>query len=322
MGVKATIIIYGDIHLSSKKYGAHNDYPKESLHYFSEITRVAKERNATHIIGTGDFTYGRFHSLEYRLKVEEQLEEQYKLTKGNRYELMGNHDTATYGLTEYQYYVQKGIIKPSTNLDIENLHITMVDHDKHNEVEPNIHMGEDDVNIIIAHDFFRFKDTATANYGEAIELDEFTRWYGADFLISGHVHKIMGFSGSIAKDNVGHPMTVHYPGCMSRPSYREGHMDEVGQVVCITVNDDNTIGYDVIDIELWKIEESFNLAIKEKAIGKEKERADRLDISDIVKQLDSHERNVGNPEDIINSLQGVDKIYKNKAIALLKEAQG
>ena len=46
----------------------------------------------------------------------------------------------------------------------------------------------------------------------------------------------------------------------------------------------------------------------------------RVDITDIVKQLDAHDRNVGNPEDIINAMIGIDDKYKNKAISLLQNA--
>lgn len=119
----ATILIYGDIHLNSKNYGGHKDYANESLGYFQKITETAQEIGATHIIGLGDFTFSRFHTLEYRSKVEDELEKQYKLTNGNRFELKGNHDVAGYGMTEYEYYVEKGLLRPSTNLQIGNVNI-------------------------------------------------------------------------------------------------------------------------------------------------------------------------------------------------------
>ena len=56
--------------------------------------------------------------------------------------------------------------------------------------------------------------------------------------------------------------------------------------------------------------------------AKKVEKAERVDISDVVKQLDSHDRNVGNPEDIIRGMKDVDDKYKNKAIDLLKTALG
>ena len=316
----ARIGIYGDIHLSSKNYGAHRDYSTESIEYFSKITEVAKKRNLTHIIGCGDFSYGRFHSLEYRLAIEKELEEQYKITNGNRYELFGNHDVAGYGLTERDYYISKGLLKPSTNLTLGSLNITMVDYGKHDEIEPNIVDNESNYNFIIAHDFFKFNQSQVANFGKAIELDNYTRWFGADCLICGHVHSILDFSGYIQKDGLAHECQVHYLGCMTRPSYREGHMDDKGQIMVITVHDNGTVDVDMEVISLWELEKSFNLEAKAKEKEVKEQRQSRVDISDVVKQLDAHDRNVGNPEDIINAMQDIDEKYKNKAIDLLKSA--
>ena len=53
MGSLATICVYGDPHLSSKNYGAHKNYPKESLELYGKIVEIAKKRNATHVIGLG-----------------------------------------------------------------------------------------------------------------------------------------------------------------------------------------------------------------------------------------------------------------------------
>ena len=318
----ARIGIYGDIHLSSQNYGAHRDYPKESMEYFSRITEVAKKRNFTHLIGCGDFSYGRFHSLEYRLAIEKELEEQYKITNGNRYELFGNHDVAEYGLTERGYYISKGLIKPSENLTIGNLNLTMVDYGKHEDIVPNIIDDENNYNFIIAHDFFKFNNSQVANFGKAIELDNFEKWFGADCLICGHVHKILDFSGYIQKNGLAHECQVHYLGCMTRPSYREGHIDDNGQIMVITVHANGTVDFDMEIIPLWDIEKSFSLEkkIKEKEITEQKQL--RVDISDVVKQLDAHDRNVGNPEDIINAMNDIDIRYKNKAIDLLKNALG
>lgn len=316
----ARIGIYGDIHLSSKNYGAHRDYANESIEYFSRITEVAKKRNLTHIIGCGDFSYGRFHSLEYRLAIEKELEEQYRITNGNRYELFGNHDVAGYGLTERDYYISKGLLKPSTNLTLGSLNITMVDYGKHEEIEPNIVDDISKYNFIIAHDFFKFHNSQVANFGKAIELDNFEKWFGADCLICGHVHKILDFSGYIQKNGLAHECQVHYLGCMTRPSYRDGYTDDKGQIMVITVKDDGTVDFDMEIIPLWDLNKSFNLEGKEKEKEDKIQKQSRVDISDVVKQLDAHDRNVGNPEDIINAMQDIDIKYKNKAIELLKGA--
>lgn len=318
--VIAKLGFYGDIHLNSKNYGAHRDYPKESLHYFGEITRVIREKQLTHLIGCGDFSFGRFHSLEYRLAIEKNLQEQYELTHGNRFEIKGNHDEAGYGFTERDYYVEKGLLRPATNLQLGNLNLSMVDYGKYNDTDVIINDDDSHVNIIVAHDFFKFHDSQVANFGKAIELDNFTKWFGVDYIILGHVHKIMKFKGCIANGNTVHETVVDYLGCMTRPAYREGHMDEEGHMLIVTVYDDGNIDIDTEIIPLWSLAESFNLEAKAKEAEKKQEKESRVDITDIVKQLDAHNRNVGNPEDIIAAMTDIDEKYKNKAIDLLKQA--
>ena len=318
--VIARVGVYGDIHLNSKNYGAHRDYPKESLEYFSKITEVTRNKQLTHLVGLGDFSFGRFHSLEYRLAIERNLEEQYRLTNGNRFEIKGNHDEAGYGFTERDYYVEKGYLRPSTNLTLGNVNISMVDYGEHETADVIINNDDNHFNIILAHDFFKFSNSQVANYGKAIELDTFTKWFGVDYIALGHVHKIMKFKGHIFNNDLAREVVVDYLGCMTRPAYREGHMDEVGQVLIFTVYDDGKLDVDTEIIPLWSLDKAFNLEAKEKQKIKKEEKSQRIDISDIVKQLDAHDRNIGNPEDMIASMIDVDERYKNKAIALLKDA--
>lgn len=325
MGVLARVLIYGDPHLNSKNYGAHRDYAQESLDCYRKITKAVEENGITHLIGLGDFTYGRFHTLEYREAVENELTKQYNLVGGNHYELKGNHDSAGYGMTEYEYYLKKGLLKPSCNMTIGNVHITMVDSGEYNTVVPNIGDEGASINVLLAHDYFKFKDTLMPDFGKAVELDDFTKWYGVDYLICGHIHHQYIFNGMITKEingqAYGHRMMVQYPGAMSRPVYREGHMEDKGQLIMLTVFDTGEMEYTVLDVELLPLEESFNLSAKaaEKEAKAEKEK--RVDISDIIGRLNSHERNVGNPEDIIAAMEGVDTRYKDKAIELLKLGQ-
>lgn len=318
--VLARIGIYGDMHLSSKNYGAHRDYPNESLEYFHNITEITQRRQLTHLIGTGDFTFGRFHSLEYRSAIENELQTQYTLTNGNRYELRGNHDEAGYGMTERDYYVTKGLLKPSCNLTIGNLYITMVDYEKEDDTIPNIIDSDNAINLLIAHNYFKFSNTQLPNFGKAIDLDNYTKWFGLDYLACGHIHKDMEFDGNIIKDDMAHQVHVNYLGCMMRPAYRDGMMDEKGKVLIITLFDDGMMDVDTEYVQLWSLDRSFNLEQKAKQATKKEEKAARVDISDIVKQLDTHDRNVGSPEDIINGLEGVDDKYKSKAISLLNMA--
>lgn len=323
MSIVARVGIIGDLHLSCSAYGGHNDYPNESLEYFSAVTKLTEERQLTHLIDTGDFTFGKFNKLEYRERVEEELEKQNKLTNGNRYQLYGNHDSATNGMTEHEYYIRRRLLKPSTKLKLGKLNIYMLDYRKdgiYTADDVNIADIGVSFNVGIAHQYFKFNDTRLPNFGESIILDDYSALYGTDYLICGHVHHSMGFSGSIAKDGMSHKCTVQYMGCMMRPAFREGLMDEVGQMTILTIHDDGKLEYDIADIPLWPLEKSFNLTAKAIQKAKKEEKEQRVDISDVVKQLASHNRNVGNPEDIINSMVNIDDKYKQKAISLLHNA--
>lgn len=323
MNKDINIVIYSDPHLSARNYGAHRNYPLESLKCLSSVADVVERYNADYCICTGDFTYGRFNTLEYRLSVEKVLQRINSITNNNHYMIKGNHDSASYGMTEYEYYVNKGVFKSSSNLDIGNCHITMVDYHKHLEVEPNISFNPGSVNFILAHDYYKFSSTRMPDYGKPIVLDQFDRWFGADYLICGHVHKQHIFKGSIVKEidglQRGHEVIVNYTGSLSRPSYIEGGMDLVGTVGLIKIHKDNgEITYSIVDVELLPLEESFNIEQKEVERQEKIEKENRVDISDIIERLSTHERNIGDPEHIILSLEGVDERYKAKAIELLK----
>jgi predicted phosphodiesterase len=303
------VIAFGDIHLCSKNYGAHVDYPNESLYYFENITDIAEESQATHIIGTGDFSYGRFHKLEYRLKVEELLHRQNKICNSNRFEVKGNHDVATSGMTEYEYYVERGLIKPSKYLVFDKVNITMVDYGKHDKIE--ILKEEGKMNIVIAHDFFKFNNTQLPNYGSAHILDNMECMLGVDYLICGHIHSVEAFDGIIEVGDRYHKTTVIYPGCMTRPAYREGFMPEACYVIEIDVDKPKV---EFIRVPLWDLEKSFN--IQEKNILKV---GNDLDIKDIISRLDRYEGNAADIEGLIMSMTSVDMKYRKKAVELLKE---
>lgn len=316
--VIARVLKYGDIHLSSKDYGAHRDYPKESLYYFEKIVQMAEEYNVTHMIGAGDMSYGRFNNLEYRLAVENLFDRANKQTNHNHYMVAGNHDRDTHGMSEFEYYIQRGIIKPSTNLQLGVLNISMVDYKAHNKTQI-LPVTENTINVVVAHDYFKFADTQLPNYGNsAIMLEELEQWYGVDYLICGHVHNYELFQGLMVKGNVGHRMVVCYLGCMARPSYIEGGMQDVGHVALFTVYNDGTVEVDFPEIQLWPLEQSFNL--EQRAAKKEKKEMHHVDVSDIVQTLNSHTRTIGDPEEIIMSRTDIELKYREKAVELLRSA--
>lgn len=313
--------IYGDLHLYSENYGSHRDYASESIDLMQNITKLVQDNGVTHLIGLGDFSFGNFKRLRYRKAIEEELIKQHELTNGNRWEMMGNHDKLAKDLSERDYYIEKGLLRPSENITLGKWHITMVDYDKASEVDVNFSDNEEDINVILAHDYYKFVGTALPNYGEAHELDYMDKWFGADFLICGHIHKCMKFTGSIMNGEFSKKCCVHYPGCAMRPAYTKDHMDDKVDFVLLTQYTDGTTEYNFIEIKLPPIEESFNLEKIARKEQKQAEKPESIDITQMVYSLDKHERVVGSPEEIIKAMEGVPEAYKNMALKLLKEAQ-
>lgn len=319
--IVAKIGIFGDLHLHSKNYGFHLNYPKESLGCLDKITALVKSEGLTHLIGLGDFSFGRFTSLEYRLEVEKRLEEQHRLVNGQYYELQGNHDTASYGMTEYAYYIQKGLLKPAQHLVIGDiLNLSMLNYGEVGK-KPIIPINPDMWNVLLLHDYVKFSNTAIGDYGDAIILDEIYPFHGLNLIIAGHIHHFEAFFGNILNQS-GVPLEtgVLYPGCITRPAYEFGKTETVGHMAVITVTDDKQVEYVDKSFELDSLSSCFNIEAKEVERSDKIAKATRLDISDIVAGLDNSDKSVGSPEEIIEALQNVPEKYKAKAISLLKAA--
>lgn len=301
------ILVYGDIHLSSKNYGMHRDYPNESLALLKHITETAIEVRATHIIGLGDFSYGRFHSLEYRMEVENELKRQNMITNGNRYELKGNHDKASYGMTEYEYYLIQGLLKSTEHLSFDKASISLLDYGK-----DKVTIEENKQNIVLMHDYYKFNDSNLPVYGEPKILDTKTEWKGVDFIFGGHIHDTIKLNGVIADS--GKTTGLVYLGCPCRPSYSDKLQDK-GYYGLISLSDDK-VNIEIIDFDLPSISETFNLD----EIEKERVERKRVNVDDITESLNSHSRLTGEPIDKVNALTNVKEEYKQKAIDLLMMA--
>lgn len=315
------VLIYEDPHLSSKNYGNHKDYKEESLDNFKNVTKVAEEINADYIICGGDLTYSNFHKLEYRERVDNELARQSKITNGNVYIVEGNHDRSTGGMTECEYYTKKGVLKQTDYIDIGKLHISMMKNGDVGQFKPNIVEG--DINVLIAHDYLKFKDTQLPNFGTAVDLDKMSDFYGLNYIICGHIHKTMVFKGGIEKNGRIKETIVHYPGCPVRPSFQGEDTDTEGQYIILEIDDEDetcqSFKYDIYKFDLPPVEEVFNIEIITERKEKKEIKESRVDISEVLSELSKHRMNIGNPEDIISTMD-VDDKYKDKAIRLLNEA--
>jgi predicted phosphodiesterase len=316
------ILIVGDNHLSSSNRSNHADYSDEAYQCLLNIVEIAEEQDIDLYIDLGDISYGKFN-LDYRAKVEALYERLNKVTHGKCLSVRGNHDMSLKNISEWEYYTlhrkmfnnldnfTDGLIEVSrvedgymtVDLDLCRLHL--IDY-KHEDVD--LHIADGKSNYVCMHNYVKFKDTAMPNFGTAIELDFKEGWYGVDAIFCGHVHRHKLFKGEMFKDGHGKNVNVIYPGAIVRTNY-EDDMDEEGHIVLL----DNTNEQEMTDISIPWIPEEDAFLIAD--IIKEQKK---VDVSDIVKNLNDKERTIGNPIEAIQNMADYKQEYKDKAIALLQ----
>ena len=303
----------GDTHLSSRQYGGHNDYPKESLHYFTQLNQIAKDNNITHDIRLGDFSFYKFMDLQYRTQVEEQLKTANKQVNGNLYILKGNHDISSTGMTEYEFYLGGGWFRPATNITIDKVNISMLNYGE--QFKEILTPSRYTVDIIVGHDYYKFQDTQLPNYGNAIILDNKSDWYGVDLILLGHIHQYHKFKGSIIKDNKSYDTVVEYLNCPCRPSYQEG-LDDKWHIFILNIYENHTVSVEELEIPLLSLSNSFNFAKID--TKKDTTAQKRIDLTEIIQRVGSYTNTIGDPEIAIRNMTDIDDKYKQKALDLLR----
>lgn len=309
------LLIHGDIHLCSKNYGSHVNYPKESLECYEMITQMLEDEDCGVMVGLGDLTYGRFHDLDYRLEVEKLFNRQVELTEGRKYELKGNHDKMTTGKSEWEFYHEKGVFKNPDYVDIGCVRFHFVNH---GEEGRDLQIDKTRQNVVFAHNYFKYANNLTPIYGEGIQLDRFEKWKDVDFIICGHIHDVMKLGGFIISGEDGEvrkEIPVYYLGALTRPSYKKQGLDTIGNLLTIDCSG-SEMKMEVIEIELPPIDEVFLVA----QLDTPKDNREKIDVSDIVRELAEHDRTLGDPENIIDTLNVFSLEVREKAKELYRSA--
>lgn len=333
----AKLAVIADPHLSCKDYGQHNDYPKESFHYLQKAGDTANKLGATHIIYAGDFSYGTFTDLEFRLKVEGELKNQSRSVGGRLWFLKGNHDKASFGMTEYEFYAERGLFRPSEVLQFGSTQIVMVDYGK--EAETSIDFSQSKHTYVIGHNWYSFKDRQIP--GKHIALDDMHSWYGIDGVISGHIHLESMDKGYIFNGDplnpLGKEVFVWQLPSLPRPQYVNGIAEGTSGIALIEVYE-KKVQIKRIEVELLPMEESFNMPLIEQRKAdmemsktqydfsqlmqdiRDKMAASNVHIDDILENLTGYTSGSGNPEDIIMGMEEADINARLKAVDLIKQA--
>jgi len=252
------ILIYGDIHLGTRNRARHRSYPDESLHYFEFITEQAEQLNVDAIVGLGDLSYGNFSNLKYRDIVEDLLDRQFKQTKGNRYELRGNHDITGAGYSEYDFYTSRGKIKTATQIVGEKVVVDMLEYgDPAKYTESGgltIDQDKSKRHVVLCHDFLQFRDSKLGGYGDPYIIEELSGFKGADWIICGHIHEMLSDKGMVKGGN---ECSLFYPGAMTRPITKGDIMEKAAIVVIDTDLAENYVS--IYEVDLLPIDVTYDL---------------------------------------------------------------
>lgn len=279
-------MIYGDLHLSSKNRGSHRSYPDESLYYFNRVTELAKKLNSEVIIGLGDLTYGDFRNLKYRSIFENMLDEQNELTKGERYEVLGNHDVVATGYSEYDFYVQRGKLKKAKRLEGSHAVIDVVHWGElaaYKTGEKMIDQNPKKKHIVLIHDFVCFDNNKINDYGKGEYIEDIEGFRGANYIIGGHIHDMIQDKGNTCD---GGECVLFYPGSMTRGVNKGDIMQKAG-IVQFDLNAEACIKF--AQIKLLEVEVSFDLSrLGEKKVSKLKEE----DLKKISAEIKDTVRNI------------------------------
>lgn len=331
----ATIMVVGDDHLDSNNYGQHLNYPKETLFYQEQLTKIAEEEQVTHYISTGDLVMKKDFSLDYRAEIDKLLTARKNMVEARGGEMIyirGNHDVSLHSITEYDYYANRGAFIPAAKrptLDFKNsagqvvLHLELKDWKCETPCN-NIGMH----NILITHGLFtadHVEGETMPNYGTATDLTNKADWAGLDYILCGHIHTEHIQEIIIA----GHRTTVHYLPCLARPQYikkyeegeqarRQGSVDII-RVYESGLVDVERYAIDFIENRLcFNIEKIYNDAAKLELSLASQSRREAL--KSMAEELQQYESRDVDPVAQIMALGNTDELHKKIALGWFDEA--
>lgn len=314
------VLIYSDIHLSTRNRAKHRSYPDESLHYFEFITDQAEALNVDCIVGLGDLTYGNFGNLKYREIFEELLDRQLKQTKGRRYELKGNHDISAGGYSEFDFYTSRGKLRTAERIVGEHVVIDMLNYTEPAQYteEGGLTIDQDPAkkHVVLCHDFLQFRDSKLGGYGDPYIIEELVGFKGADWIICGHIHDMLSDKGMVKGGN---QCSLFYPGVMTRPITKGDIMEKAALVVVDTDAPEDYVS--IYEVELLPVDVTYDLQRVAKAKA-EKARKQELvmvagELRDAVRSIapDGSRRTA---YDIINDNKQVTIEVRDKALEYLQ----
>lgn len=274
------VLVFGDTHFDDVFNGQHVDYQQSTLEVMEQIINIYKKEKPDAVILAGDLIgvatgRSKIKSRQYLKSVVQFLT---VLGGRNRtlYVVKGNHD---YNVeSDYNFLSGIGVfnapeegddvlyLNPDPEKSPDNqLFIHLRNYNQENNLLMNpeedskeYHQAKSDgINVVVAHnDFFiKGQEEGYHNPDTAFELQAHSPFYGADIILSGHIH-LPSLQTQTFKNPLGETVSFLNLGCPTRPSSSETY-NKVWYTVLEFDEQDKTWDYTPKIMELKDFREEF-----------------------------------------------------------------
>lgn len=223
---EGTVLVFGDLHLSSSYKGTHKDYAKNCESVMVRILEICGKTKVNQglsgIVFLGDVFGVKERSLrdqEFRVLVTQFFQQLNSMAPVMS--VRGNHD---YGSSsEFMYFEILGLIKNPQYIDYNPSHVEVPEVRLHlvnygNEASRIVVAPSGCSNVILAHNDFVVPGVDTWFGSSSIRLEKTGFAEDMDMLISGHIHN--PYDSIVEATYGGRRFNAFYPGCPTRVSER------------------------------------------------------------------------------------------------------
>lgn len=218
-----SILVFGDLHLSSTYEGQHKSYISESLFTLRRIKELVDEAKPKAVFFLGDLIGVRERNIKDRRFLREVILFFKELNDiCDVYSVKGNHDFGDF--SDFDLLLGLGYIKNPKTVDFygddgsPQVRFHFVNYGYENKP---LTFSEDNrfSNVVLCHADIQIPGVTNWYYTkEGHELSSMSNWSGVDFVIAGHIHNPSVEFSYTTLD--GSSIGLFYPGSPSRVAER------------------------------------------------------------------------------------------------------
>lgn len=325
------ILIIGDLHADDVYEGKHKNYLQNTFDVMGDILRVVAERKPSLVVLAGDLVGVRPGRSKVRTRMYLQRLISFIRALGpDVIVVKGNHDYAED--SDYDFLHGIGVFKSPVDVghayDVvlsdkpdDRLRLHLRDYGKEYlplELEGN----EAGVNIVVAHNEFYIEGKEYRRRSDgALELIHHTPFYGADVVLSGHIHHPSPTIEDFTTLTGVQSAFVNL-GCPTRPSAAENY-NQVW-LVELAFDTETSWSFNPIPFELKPADEVFvkssDMFQEVKAQLEAYDQQRRLSLDNVLNTILESGPNVLDVKEQIKRIPSARQEAKDKALALLAQA--